>query len=182
MNEFDSKNEELPKYYGIEDYISNIFIIYDVDSAKYLDIIKKYNKYNDSDESGLLVLSNPCIEALADQKHIAHIGTPDKYKEYIAKTLNIDKNNLCEYIQNNLIELLIFQIKYNIEKTGSYCIYDHLRYNYRNLEANIIDKVKNINTYPYIFAMFYHIISDVFNYTYTKEGIKLLLIKLDSLK
>lgn len=123
-----NKNEEsLELYFSFEiNYFQGIFLLYDVDHNTQDDIENMFLKFND-ESSGLLLLSSPCIEVLAEKDF--DIRRFEHLKEY--KSLLNDRynhsgyKNAEEYIINNFESLCLHFLDLNLKDFGERNVMEH---------------------------------------------------------
>ncbi len=124
----------------IEGFFAGVFIIYDVDHTSKEDLKEMFEKYNDETDKGLLLLSSPCIEVLADIERKKDLIC-NHLKEYKAE-LNI-KFNLAgfdsaeKYIMQNFEKLALYYIDKNAKEFESNNIMEHPQF--------IISKINEFN-------------------------------------
>ncbi len=184
IKEFDSTTEDLKNYFGLTNIdIGLIFIVYDVDDANNTNVINFYKKYNNSQE-GLLILSNPCLEVIADDTFNEYSGVPRLYKEIVRNQIKIRKklksfseNDLIQYINENIFSLLKLHLNRNIRKYGSKNVLEHIDECQKDILQNIISQ--NSYYYKKIFTTIYVIIAEIFGITKQIENSDLLNNKLD---
>ncbi|HPK58909.1 MAG TPA: hypothetical protein PLF33_05840 [Bacilli bacterium] len=92
---------------------AGIYFIYDVDFNDNASFQNFYSIFNNP-QDGLLLVSNPCIEVLADKVKTPNAYTKiTQYKEVVWKQLRKGRGNLVKYIAEHFNELIIETIKQN---------------------------------------------------------------------
>jgi hypothetical protein len=173
LNEFDKSTQDLQSYFGIKENISLNYFVYDVDFASHHMLLDKYKKYNEPVE-GLVILSNPCIEVVADSELKPYTGVPRDYKQVVANQLHdlrkiefANDKRLLEYTSNNIVILLVEHIKKQIVILGSSDALEHIDNHISNISKNNLDMDDpSKNSYERIFTMLYIMLSDIFGFTY----------------
>ena len=105
----------------IDGKFAGIFIIFDVDHTLSEELAEMFEKYNDETENGLLLLSSPCIEVMADKERTEPLIC-DHLHEYKAE-LNTKFNEAGyesaeKYIINNFSKLSLYYIDKNTKESG----------------------------------------------------------------
>ncbi len=153
IKEFKSSEDELYKYFGISETIALNFIVYDVDTTKIEDIDELYETYNTPDV-GLIVLSNPCFEVIADKELKKIEGFPKKYKKDIYKQCGgISEKGFVNFVNENIIDLLIFHINLNRYRYNSNNVLDHTKKAYKSLSDNTC--INESYEYKELFSVLY---------------------------
>lgn len=107
-------------------YFQNIFLIYDVDHNDCDDIEKMYNQFQD-ESTGMLLLSSPCIEVIADYKRdrkeekYYHLG---EYKKQINEFYN---GQTKKYIVDNFENIMLYFLDKNFNDFKEPNIMEHPR-------------------------------------------------------
>lgn len=111
--------DTLSECYKIDDVVALNYIVYDFDYVKSEELQKLRKKFY-SPQEGELLLSNPCIEVLAEQKFYPHKGRSTRYKKRINSQIEetgfTGKSGIAlniSYICSHFEELLITHIKRN---------------------------------------------------------------------
>lgn len=178
MIEFDRTKDDLSKYFKIDEVVAENYLIYDIDTAN-IDVFNSMiSKFNNPQE-GMVVLSNPCIEVLADHEKKDYCSKPRDYKKHITKRL-LDLNHrdvnesLESYIINNIISLLKKELNDNELLFGSNDIYDHVELSYKIIGDNSYQIEDEIYLYKNLFSVLYIVLSGVFKlYKYEDNSIEL---------
>lgn len=140
-------------------FFSGIFLIYDVDHNDCDDVCKMFNKFAD-ESSGMLLLSSPCIEVIADY----NINRPEtKYfhlSEYKADINNYYNGATTKHIIDNFNDLMIYFLKKNYEDFGESNIMLHpslivKSINKYNERVNCYDKNQSYVVYRYFSTVIY---------------------------
>lgn len=133
--------EDFELYFNkIIGHFAGVFIVYDVDHTSKEELDEMFEKYNDETDRGLLLLSSPCIEVLADIGRTEELKC-NHLKEYKSE-LNV-KFNLagCEsaekFIIDNFNELVLFYIEKNTKESGCNNIMEHPQF--------ILSKINELN-------------------------------------
>lgn len=114
--------------FGFKPYdFRGIFWIYDVDHNSEEDIVKMYEKFNDENSNGLILLSSPCIEVL---------GSYDDDFEFQGEHLTQYKKELNNHYQGIGVEQYIIDNFYM-------CLLHFLKKNYSDFNDS------NIMNHPY---------------------------------
>lgn len=144
MIKFNKSEEDLGRYFNSEpNYFKAIFLIFDVDHNERKDLEECMNKFND-ESSGLLLISSPCIEVLADEmfnlenrcETYQHIK-----KDYVSKVNErCYKNNKCnslDYIVSNFHSLVLSFLKKNRDDFDENNVMEH--------PWKVIQKINELN-------------------------------------
>ena len=116
------------KVLGTREKFSLIFIVYDIDHSSYENLIYAFNRFSDERDNGLLILSCPCIEALAEVNY-DRIFEGSSFKAYKA-ILNVfheknNKMNALDYIVNNFNKIMINYLDKNCKEFDEHNIMEH---------------------------------------------------------
>lgn len=128
----------------IEGQFAGVFIIFDVDHTSKEDLEEMYNKYNDETSNGLLLLSSPCIEVLADTKRTEpfegmHLS---KYKALLnTEFSNAGLGSAEKYIIDNFNELALFYLDKNTNESGLQNVMLHPQF--------VLTKINELNEREY---------------------------------
>ena len=124
----------------IEGHFAGVFIIYDVDHTSKEELEEMFQKYNDETDKGLLLLSSPCIEVIADKGRTDDLECC-RLREYKAQ-LNTRFNRLGfesaeKYIMANFNELVLSYIDKNTEESGLKNVMEHPQF--------VLSKINELN-------------------------------------
>lgn len=144
MIKFNKSEEDLGRYFNMEpNYFKAIFLIFDVDHNERKDLEECMNKFND-ESSGLLLISSPCIEVLADDKFFLEDRCETYYhikKDYVSKINDCcNKNNKCnalEFIASNFHSLALSFLKKNRDDFDENNIMEH--------PYKVVEKINELN-------------------------------------
>lgn len=140
-------------------YFSGIFLIYDVDHNDDDDIEEMYAKFSD-ESTGMLLLSSPCIEVIADydkERKESRFNHLKEYKADINKHYNGLTNN---YIVDNFNSLMLYFLEKNYKEFNEPNIMEHpglivKRINESNDRINCDDKRQSYVIYRYFSTVVY---------------------------
>ena len=186
---FDNSKDDIERFFGFAtNYFQGIFLIFDIDHNDEQDVEDMFKMFQD-EYSGLLLVSSPCIEVLADldNKIIGKKKFYDLSKEYKG-VLNLffDKNHHCnvwEYITDNFFNLLIKALEKNYNDFKENNIMEHpklviekinkinIRNNYQRNGITITEcEYHYFTTVIYVFIAFiFGLTSEIDNYSKVKE-------------
>lgn len=140
---FDKQTEDIEKFFGLSsNFFQGIFLIFDIDHNDKEDVDLMFNKFQD-EYTGLLLVSSPSIEVLADinNKILGKTKFNSLTKEYKGKLNSyFDTKHHCnvwEYISNNFFNLLIKALEKNYNDFKENNIMEHPKL--------VIDKINKIN-------------------------------------
>lgn len=109
-NDVEISSESINRlFFGPNVYFAGIFIVYDSDHNSIEEIEAAYNKFNNMSD-GLLILSVPCIESIAEydfnRKYESNsfIGYKNELNQYYDENFS---QNTMEYIQCNFNKLML---------------------------------------------------------------------------
>lgn len=126
----DKNSDDIEKFFGFtSNYFNGIFLIFDVEHNDCDDLEKMFKNFND-ENSGLLLISSPCIEVLGDLKR-EEFECYDIKKEYTHK-LNADydsqyKCSIESFIIKYFENLVLFYLKDNRDRFEENNIMEHPR-------------------------------------------------------
>ncbi len=125
---------------GISGKFAGIFIIYDVDHTSKSDLEMMFQKYNDETDRGLLLLSSPCVEVLADNGRVEPLFC-NHLREYKSE-LNVKFNtkgleSAQNYIIKNFNKLALYYIEKNTTESGSDNVMEHPQF--------VLKKINELN-------------------------------------
>ena len=128
---FENNQYDIEKFFvKSSELFAATFLIYDVDQTLCDQLESAFNKFN-NEQSGLLLVSSPCIEVLAHENEfgIAEItGThlsevyKNKINEYINHKYHI---SLKDYIINNFEKIALSYLEQNVCEFNSQNIMEH---------------------------------------------------------
>lgn len=140
---FDKQTEDIEKFFGLSsNFFQGIFLIFDIDHNDKEDVDLMFNKFQD-EYTGLLLVSSPSIEVLADinNKILGKTKFNSLTKEYKGKLNSyFDTNHHCnvwEYISNNFFNLLIKVLEKNYNDFKENNIMEHPKL--------VIEKINQLN-------------------------------------
>jgi len=182
---FDKNSMDLSLHYKIKEEVALNFIVYDGDANVGEEFHNLLNKFN-TPEDGMVLISNPCIEVLADNKFYEHIGAPRLYKEKVRQQLIKDKlvrhgERLINYIIENIIKLFIKHIERNEIIFNSSDVMEHVIESYKLLKDNTIDADQSIYEYKYLVTVVYVAVACVLSLTRYKDNTNLIINELKNL-
>lgn len=117
-------------------FFSGIFLIYDVDHNDCEDIELMYKRFSD-ESSGMLLLSSPCIEVIADFDRNRGESKYNHLKEYKAIINGHYKGLTSDYIKDNFNELMLYFLHKNYQ--------DFLESNVMEHPALIVNYINSLN-------------------------------------
>lgn len=169
---------ELLKLYGEEDFelsfrfgkrespFNFIFLIFDVDHTSNKDLEEIFRLHQDETDTGLLLLSSPCIEVMSDpgrRKELAvdHLRTYKKERNICINDTMLLGCSVEEYIANNFEALAVFFLDQNCR--------DFHDDNVMNHPAEVVEMVNRYNdrtsanvVYRYFTTVIYVVLACVF--------------------
>lgn len=159
---FDFSNAFQRKFNGV-------FLIYDVDHTSQEDLKQMMSIHADETDSGLLLVSSPCIEILSEPGRtvpidVDHLSTYKRERNsFVNNTLHYGKNAI-DYIADNFEKLALFFLDQNYREFDEPNIMEHPHL--------IIDKIneKNIRTpdhvvYKYFTTVIYVVLACILGLT-----------------
>ena len=140
-------------------FFSGIFLIFDVDHNDCDDIEEMFRRFSD-ESTGMLLLSSPCIEVLADYNRTREEMKCRHLKEYKADIKCHYKGRTNKYIVQNFNELILFFLKKNYEEFGESNVMEHpgliiKQINSLNDRVNCEDKELSYVIYRYFSTVVY---------------------------
>lgn len=168
LNEY-SEYDTLSQKYGIDDVVALNYIIYDFDYVT-KDKMKELQKKFTSPQEGELLLSNPCIEVIAEKDFdYVHDNHSSFYKKRIKKILTDEKYRSIEgvkliesYVCENFEDLMINHIKRNCEVFETNNVNEHPSKLIEHvMSTNIIDEEKEFFRFYYLSTVIYVAIADL---------------------
>lgn len=164
-NEYDTISQK----YGINDVVALNYIIYDFDyvSKDKMDELKV--KFC-SPQEGELLLSNPCIEVIAESDfQYVHVGRSRMYKKRIREILtNMNYHShdniklIDSYICDNFEDLMIFHIERNCQFFKTNNIVEHPSLLIEHvMSTNIPNDDKNLFQFHYLSTVIYVAIAEL---------------------
>lgn len=140
-------------------FFTGIFLIYDVDHNDNDDIEKMYKKFSD-ESTGMLLLSSPCIEVIADYNRNREVEKYSHLSEYKTDINNYYQGLTEEHIINNFEELMLYFLDKNQKELKSNNIMEHPsliveKINNFNERVNFKDKDKSYVIYRYFSTVVY---------------------------
>lgn len=157
-----SKEEVSVERYFHYDYasFSATFLIYDVDHNDPDDLKRMFRLCSDEGSSGLLLLSSPCFEVIADYDHNRGESKYRHLKEYKADVNKHYQGMTFEYIENHFDELMLYFLKKNYEDFQEEDIMEHPGriielINERNARVNCLDPKDSYVVYRYFSTVVY---------------------------
>lgn len=137
------ENVDLDLLYGSSaTYFAGVFLLFDVDHTSNEELIEIASIHNDETDKGLLLLSSPCIEIMAEpnRTEIIEVDHLKEYKSEINKRIDMQLKNgytSKQYIINNFEELALAFLDKNAKEFGSYNVMEH--------PMLIINKINELN-------------------------------------
>lgn len=140
-------------------FFSGIFLIYDVDHNDCDDIKEMYNKFAD-ESTGMLLLSSPCIEVIADYNRNRGETRYSHLKEYKADINNHYKGSTDKFIVENFNDLMLYFLNKNYKDFNEANIMEHPSLlvdsvNRFNERINCKDKFSSYAIYRYFSTVVY---------------------------
>ena len=141
-----SSEEDFERYFNdVQVSFAGIFIIYDVDHTSKEELVEMFDKYNDETDRGLLLLSSPCVEVLADPNRTEKLECNHlkEYKAQLNVKYNIDGFDSAEnYIIKNFNGLILNFIDKNTTESGSNNVMEHPQF--------VLSKINDFNERIYM--------------------------------
>ena len=146
INMFDNQSEDVERYFDFwSENFAGIFLIYDVDHTSKDALENMFVKFQNETESGLLLLSSPCIEILSEPNRIKELSV-EHLKEYKTErkawVQEKTSNSVENYIINNFEDLVIQFLKQNCIESGNYNVMEHPQF--------VLQKINLLNERTYI--------------------------------
>lgn len=163
-------NIDLEKIFGYEyAFFQKIFLIYDVDHNDCEDVTKMYELFQD-ESTGMLLLSSPCIEVLADFNRKRGCEKYSRLSEYKSEINNHYNGHTKEYINENFDEIMLFFLEKNYKDFKENNIMEHPRLiidkiNQYNERVNCKDKKFSYVIYRYFSTVVYVAIANALSLT-----------------
>ena len=140
-------------------FFSGIFLIYDVDHNDCDDVEAMFKRFSD-ETTGMLLLSSPCIEVIADfnrergETKFAHL------KEYKAEINTFYKGRTNEFINDNFDTLMLYFLEKNTKEFNELNVMEHpslivKSINLFNERINCEDKEQSYVIYRYFSTVIY---------------------------
>lgn len=134
---YSDKNIDIEKVFSYEyAFFSAIFLIYDVDHNDCDDVETMFKHFND-ETRGLLLLSSPCIEVIADYRKDR---TEEKYnhiREYKADINAHHCGATRDFVRKNFNSLMLYFLNENFKEFNEPNIMEH--------PALIVNKINKLN-------------------------------------
>ncbi|MBE7039036.1 MAG: hypothetical protein E7404_09075 [Ruminococcaceae bacterium] len=124
----------------IEGKFAGIFIIFDVDHTMNDDLEEMFQKYNDETGNGLLLLSSPCIEVMAETGRTEPLRCNHlrEYKTELNTRFNLaGYESAVKYIINNFDKLSLYYIDKNTQESGLLDVMQHPQF--------VLTKINELN-------------------------------------
>lgn len=140
---FNKNTDSIERFFHLNQFdFRGIFLLFDVDHNDKEDLSAMFRQFDDESE-GLLLISSPCFEVLADEEAIP--GTEKAFhsftKEYKAPLNRHHQDahgcNSMEYIQRNFEPLALRFLDYNQREFNSNNVMEH--------PSLVIDKINELN-------------------------------------
>lgn len=133
---FYNENEmSIEKFFNYScDFFHAIFLIYDVDHNDCDDVEEMFRRFSD-ETTGMLLLSSPCIEVIADYNHNRGESKYFHLKEYKADINAHYKGQTMTLIYNKFDELLLYYLDKNFSEFRESNVMEHPR-----IIVNLINK------------------------------------------
>ncbi|GEM_PF-888345 len=161
-------------------FFSGIFLIYDVDHNDCDDIEEMFKRFSD-ESTGMLLLSSPCIEVVADYNHNRGESKYYRLSEYKAEINNHYQGQTHKFIGDNFNSLMLYFLNKNYEEFNEGNIMEHpslivKSVNKFNDRINCAEKGKSYVIYRYFSTVVYVAIAyangltkDINNYDLVKN-------------
>ena len=143
---FNEQEMSIEKAYSYA-FFSGIFLIYDVDHNDCDDVELMHKRFSD-ESTGMLLLSSPCIEVIADYDRNRKESKYNHLKEYKSDINKHYNGATNDFIKNNFNELMLYFLEKN---------YNDFK------EANIME-------HPGLIVKSINLLNDRFNFTNTEES------------
>lgn len=105
-------------------FFSGIFLVYDVDHNDCDDVEEMYKKFAD-ESTGLLLLSSPCIEVIADYNRKRGESKYSHLSEYKADINTHYEGQTNTFISNNFDNLMLYFLEMNYLEFGESNVMEH---------------------------------------------------------
>ena len=105
-------------------FFSGIFLIYDVDHNDCDDVELMYKRFSD-ESTGMLLLSSPCIEVIADYDRNRSESRYSHLKEYKSDINKHYDGTTNDFIKNNFNELMLYFLEKNYKDFEETNIMEH---------------------------------------------------------
>ena len=115
-------------------FFSGIFLIYDVDHNDCDDVELMYKRFSD-ESTGMLLLSSPCIEVIADYDRQRSESKFKHLKEYKAEINNHYNGATNDFIRNNFDALMLYFLKKNHDDFKEPNVMEHPRLIVQSINA-----------------------------------------------
>ena len=140
-------------------FFSGIFLIYDVDHNNCGDIQEMFNKFSD-ESTGMLLLSSPCIEVIADYNHERGECKFSHLSEYATEINNYYSGATNTFIVENFNYLMLYFLTKNYNDFKETNVMEHPRrivelINKYNDRVNCENKEKSYVIYRYFSTVVY---------------------------
>lgn len=146
LKQIKTNEEDFELFFNeIDGKFAGIFIIFDVDHTLNEELEEMFKKYNDETENGLLLLSSPCIEVLAEKGRVDPLKCDhlSEYKSKLNSKFNAEGHQSAEkYIINNFNELILYYIDKNTEESGILDVMQHPQF--------VMERINQFNERKYI--------------------------------
>lgn len=163
-------NIDLNLVFGSRDrFFNGIFLLFDVDHTDNTSLEEIYTRHNDETDSGLLLISSPCIEILSEPGRTEELRV-NHLKEYKRERNNFFSDvlrlgmNAEEYIAENFEKLAVSYLDRNFN--------DFRDANVMNHPESVIKKVNELNfrseeevIYRYFTTVVYVLIACIFGFS-----------------
>ena len=151
---------------------SGIFWIYDVDHTGNKELEIMFDGHKDEITSGMLLVSSPCIEVIADidRNETLNCNHLSEYKRALNVKFNSEgESNTREYIIKNFFKLIMHYLQKNRNDSGLTNIMEHPQYVINKVNKHnrreFIDKDNQPVSYNYFTTVIYCAIAYVFGLT-----------------
>lgn len=150
-------------------FFQKIFLIYDVDHNDCEDISRMYSLFQD-ETTGMLLLSSPCIEVLADFNKERKEEKYVHLREYKTQ-INVHHRGLTkQYIREHFNQIMLFFLEKNYEDFKEKNVMEHPRLiidkiNELNERVNLQDKESSYVIYRYFSTVIYVAIASALSLT-----------------
>ena len=148
LKDINKETDDFERYFqNLDGVFAGIFVIYDVDHTSDAALVEMFNKFNDETSNGLLLLSSPCIEVIADKERKNDLKV-DHLKNYKSElNIRFNKEFKCstkQFIINNFESLALYYLEKNEKELQCKNVMEH--------PVLILDKINELNERKFISA------------------------------
>ena len=166
----DDKNMSIEKMFGFQfGYFSKIFLIYDVDHNDCDDVLRMSSLFKD-ETTGMLLLSSPCIEVLADFNRDRKEFRCQRLREYKKEINEHYHGSAKKFIADYFDEIMLHFLEKNYRDFKERNIMEHPnlivgKINELNIRVNCKDKSASYVLCRYFSTVVYVAIADALSLT-----------------